>query len=55
MENTMTTKIKLNLPCWICNKELYLGEAMVTFGDNNHKSPVHLKCLCRKCKQEKTQ
>ena len=39
-----THKIKLNLPCQICNKDLILGQAIVTFGDKS-KSPAHLSCI----------
>ena len=37
--------IKLNMPCWICDKDLILGQAITTFGDNSHKSPAHLDCV----------
>ena len=33
------------MPCWICDKDLILGEAITTFGDNSHKSPAHLDCV----------
>ena len=40
--NTQKEKIKLNIPCSICNKELFLGTGLVSFGDE--RTPVHLKC-----------
>jgi len=41
----MTEQIKLNLPCWICHKELFLGQGIVTFPIESLKSPAHLECL----------
>ena len=41
----MDKKIKLNLPCWICNKELFLGEGLVTYPVESNKSPAHLSCM----------
>ena len=40
--NTQKEKIKLNIPCSICNKELFLGTGLVSFGDE--RTPVHLEC-----------
>ena len=40
--NTQKEKIKLNIPCSICNKELFLGTSLVSFGDE--RTPVHLEC-----------
>ena len=41
----MDKKIKLNLPCWICNKELFLGEGIVNYPIESYKSPAHLSCM----------
>ena len=43
-------KIKLNIPCSICDKELFLGTSLVSFGDN--RTPVHLECYNKAGKSE---
>ena len=40
-----TKELKLNMPCWICDEDLIIGQAITTFGDNSHKSPAHLSCV----------
>jgi len=36
-------RIKLNVPCVICDEELFLGQPMVSFGESGN-TPVHLEC-----------
>jgi len=48
--NTQKEKIKLNIPCSICNKELFLGTGLVSFGDE--RTPVHLECYNKAGKSE---
>jgi len=48
--NIQKEKIKLNIPCSICNKELFLGTGLVSFGDE--RTPVHLECYNKAGKSE---
>ena len=50
MKQTEKEKIKLNIPCSICDKELFLGTSLVSFGDN--RTPVHLECYNKAGKSE---
>ena len=43
-------KIKLNMPCWICGEDLYLGTGLVSYPEDTHKSPAHLDCVLKECK-----
>jgi hypothetical protein len=54
---TQKEHIKLNTPCWICNKEIFLGEGIVSYPIKEIQCSAlqcfaHLNCVLKKEKEK---